>query len=59
LTLGFDLIICRPFSRGWTLGRPSPRGMTNSLKNITSSLSRFDGSKVPRKISGEDDVKGP
>jgi hypothetical protein len=33
--------------------------MTHSPKNITSSLSRFDRSKVPRKNSGRDDVKGP
>jgi len=33
--------------------------MTNFLKNITSSLSRFDRSKVPGENSGRDDVKGP
>jgi hypothetical protein len=33
--------------------------MTNFLRNTTSSLFRFDKSKVPGENSGEDDVKGP
>ncbi len=33
--------------------------MTNYLKNITSSSSRFDGSKVLGENSGGDDVKWP
>jgi hypothetical protein len=33
--------------------------MINSLKNITSSLSRFDRSKVLGENNGGDDVRGP
>jgi hypothetical protein len=59
LIFGFDLIICRPLLGGWTLGRPSLWGVTNFLKNITSSSSRFDRLKVPTENSGGDDVRKP
>jgi hypothetical protein len=61
LTLGFDLIICRTFLGGWTLGRPFSGGVTDSQKNVTSSSSssRFDESKEQGENSGKDDVRRP
>jgi len=61
LIFGFDLTICRPFLGGWTLSRPSLWGVTNFLKNITSSSSssRFDRLKVLVENSGGDDVREP
>jgi hypothetical protein len=33
--------------------------MTNFLKNITSSSSKFDGLEIPGENSEGDDIKGP